>query len=167
MIECANRVIGMGEQRGYEYLKRYLAKRNVFESDMERDERAALLCRLVYQSIDTNTLRGPMFGTPNLPVSFGRIEVWPDMPFVFSQKIPLLMVSGYCLAGPRETGEMYLEYCHVHGVFRKYSYAVPTRQEQEQAVQQLLNSQRWKDAWSESGIYEEADARQRLQTQIE
>lgn len=169
MVRCANRVIKMGEQSGYEYLRRYSIRRNMFESDQERDERVALLCRLVYGSKDGTTLRGPVFGTPDLPAAFVSTDVWPDMPLVLSRGVPFLLASDYCLAGPRETGAMYLEYCHRHGLFRKDPHVSPTREEQEKAVQDLLDSQRWRDSWTGAretfGVNEEA-VRQRLQQQV-
>jgi len=77
---------------------------------------------------------------------------WPDLPLVFSQGIPFLLVSGYTRFGAPPDVKAYVGYCRSNGVFRTEPYKFPCMSDCLVAIRALSASERWaRIKWVDAG----------------
>ncbi|MCM8539233.1 MAG: hypothetical protein NE328_03090 [Lentisphaeraceae bacterium] len=141
LAESVNALIDMGEEKAVSY---------ILENVKARD-RGAWLCKLLFQSSESNPLRGPGYGSLSLPRSFQPLDTWRYYPLVMSEGVIFVLGHQYWLRGLPEYFENYLEYCRKEGVFMTEKYKIPTEPEQKKAVLSLFKSERWKGIdWDDS-----------------
>jgi hypothetical protein len=177
-LECANRLISLGETRSVKLLEELIPRipedrdrliefvETTTRQDMLDESKVVYLCRLLYEPKASSVLVAPLFGSPMIGPSYTPKEDWLHLPLVFSEKVPFLLPHAIVGRGnvPWMTARSYLDYCRTNGRFRKEVYAVPTRFEAQQALTSLLSSMRWKQLKWKKG--EELSYKNHLSAQV-
>lgn len=187
---AANAFIAAGEQVSLEILNGMANKppdlsgpNTVGQKLNEREalnRRIIFVSRLIYVPKRVgDPLRPPRLGGfQDLPYeSMARTReqllLWPYLPFVITNGIPLSMNLGYAGSGIPERAEDYLAYCRSNGTFRAEFFAQPTLQSASNALNQVFESAAWKGLrWKDRGIgwsydLNEGYARKQLWKQVE
>jgi hypothetical protein len=116
------------------------------------NDRIGWMCRVLFEPKNGNSLRGPLFGAPNLPYHTMPDKSWPQFPVALSGSTYFVLSQGYMLGGRAEDPRYYVDYCHQNGVFRKAPLKVPTQEEALKAAATLRASAAWKAIkWNDSG----------------
>lgn len=136
-------------------------------SDSQREKdwhqtngRLLLLIRSLYVSDAADPIPIPAMGLPVFPIREADWQEWPYFPLEFSHGIPLLLPSGYILAGSPVLAGKYLGYCRDKGWLRRAALPVPTQEDLFRAVTTVVESRRWRaSAWREHEIGDAANSK--------
>lgn len=142
---AANYYIALGEEKG---LKRLLAdsvqgNKDTFRHADARD-RAANLCRILFEPKGEKPIRQPLFGVLSLPMRSMRLEQWPQYPMVEQDGVWFVLAEGYMLGGLPEELSDYVSLNKELGTYRKKAVDVPSSSKSLTACESLLKSSRWK-----------------------
>jgi hypothetical protein len=115
-----------------------------------------VLCRMLFESRESNPLRGPKLGTPLLLPGDYREGENSQLPLVFIRDTPLLVVQGYRVDGERETALRYFEEMLAKGRWRAKRYDT-SDEAIETVCNEIARSQLWgdqvdSDEWNSIGI---------------
>jgi hypothetical protein len=168
LVRCVNLLRGRGEARAHDLLVAYLALlapaadadparwfRLVWADDLD-EQRVILIARTLYGQLDEGrSLPLPALGaaSPPLPATGPGRQI---LPLYLWQDLPVLLVTGYTLAGHAEPAAMHLETCRARGVFRNGDLVPPA--DPLRAVDALLASPRWTELYPDPGTAAEMAA---------
>ena len=165
MIITANQLIALGKDRAVANLLQYAddppAGKEDWLAHEARAKYVAWLCLLLFDPPPESGLPMPFFGGPDFPntgappwnraLGWVNSPAWPRFPLVLSRGVPLLLVQGYMLAGAVGPISSFVHDCAARSSFRTVPYPVPTQEDAERALIDLVGSPRWKALdWHES-----------------
>lgn len=182
--QVANAFILAGEKASFTVLNRLAIPKHdlsgpegmaEFEEFEDLNRKICFVCRLLYvPRSEAEPLQPPRMGAPiDLPYRSMDPLLWPHLPFVVMNGIPLSMNLGYALLGRCERAADYLAYCRSNGAFRTESFAQPTSESVSNALQQVFDSAAWKSLrWRDPGLgwnydLNEDDAKRLLRKQVQ
>jgi hypothetical protein len=149
--EAANYYIELGEAAGLARLKRDASKHR--GSPLYPNERAAHLCRILFEPKGSMPLRPPALGALALPYESMSLNNWPEFPMVAQDGVWFMLAEGYELGGHAEPLDKYTAYCQAAGRYRTAPVKVPTTADAQAAFETLLGSNRWKSVkWSHKSV---------------
>ena len=149
--EAANYYIELGEAAGLARLKRDASKH--WGSPLYPNERAAHLCRILFEPKGSKPLRPPALGALALPYETMGLNKWPELPMVAQDGVWFILAEGYELTGHAEPLDRYAAYCQANGRYRLAPLKVPSTTEAQAALERLLCSPRWKSVtWSHKSV---------------
>jgi hypothetical protein len=117
-------------------------------------DRAAWLCLMLYEPKGKDPLRYPSWGGMNIPYKTMPSSDWPILPLVKAGSSYFVMgePNGGYIGPIPETVEHYIAYCKKAGRFRKKLLPVPSSEDAEKDLAELLRSPKWKAIkWSDLG----------------
>ena len=143
-LSVAVELQNMGTERRIQAI-RSLAKNQV------NDNKIIVLCRMLFEMEKESEFRRPRIGDA---VFLGGTDYsdWPLEPIEIINGIPVLIVSGYSVAGKPETALSYLEYCITYCSWHTERYELKSDAEKQIAINLLIASQKWKKQLLEEEI---------------
>lgn len=153
-----------GELMALDEPRRAAALRSMANAKLEGQ--TITLCRMLFEKKpDLLELRRPSLGGPHFVGTTTEMKDWPLEPITLVGEVPLLIVNGYTLAGPREPAIDYLEFCLANCVWSKRTFS-----EIEQAIatadQAIRQPAFWGGEIDESEWREWADLRSQLRPSL-
>ncbi|MFA5057360.1 MAG: hypothetical protein WC485_04560 [Opitutaceae bacterium] len=122
--------------------------------------RLLLLMRTLYVSDPVDPIPVPAMGQPVFPVTESDWQEWLYFPLEFSGGVPLLLPSGYILAGSPVLAGKYLGYCRSKGWLRRSALHVPTDEDLSRAIRLLVDSRRWRASrWRVTDVGDAANSK--------
>lgn len=94
---------------------------------------------MLFQAKPSGEFRRPRIGGPEF-IDRGNIRDWPLEPITLREGVPILVVTGYHLAGVAESPEKYLEYCLTQCDWSETVYAVKSKEQIKQIVEEFIAS---------------------------
>jgi hypothetical protein len=142
LVEAANYYIAKGEGRLIDDSK-----------NCKHSQRVAWLCRIIYESKSNDPLRGAAWGAYSIPYKTMPSKDWPLLPLVKAGNSYFVMgVPANYIGAIPESVQDYISYCKGSGTFRKNALPVPSSEDAERDLTELLRSRMWKAMkWSDLG----------------
>lgn len=101
-----------------------------------------VLARMLFESEPGKDFRRPLIGGA---VFIGNTDYddWSLEPICLVDGVPFLIVRGYILGGLPESATSYLDYCRENARWKDEIYQIPSQQQLEDALNQLITSGNW------------------------
>ncbi len=113
------------------------------------DEKALILCRMLFTARPKGKFRRPALGAPTF-LGGGDYKEWPLEPIEVVDGVPFLVVFGYSGGGRPESASNYLSYCLKECDWIAAKYAPKDKEAKEKALAMLLADKRWKEGLAKS-----------------
>lgn len=118
-----------------------IAQLTAFSEDINNDEGAIVLCKMLFTQKQNSGFRRPYLGRPCfIDGTFVVGSPWPLEPIELVDGVPFLVVTGYILGGQPERALHYLDYCAENCDWSKFEFQPKTRDEKTAALTKLLSA---------------------------
>ena len=146
-IQIASDLQSLGKEAA---IKKLMA----FAKDRKQDNKAIMLCRMLFSPKANSEFRRPRIGGAAF---LGKTDYadWPLEPIEIVDGVPFIIVIGYQIQGQPEPAELYLRYCLQNFEWNEFRYKIKSAQEKQTALRKLLASPKWKDAPPETFLSEQ------------
>lgn len=143
--KAANVYIEMGQDAAVSSLVQRSENRS-------KPDRSMLMIRLLFEPKGKVSIYAPPLGSISIPDRNMRPEVWPKLPFTIEQGVIFLLSESHHDSGPRFSVSSYADFCVKWGKFRSTAFKIPAKPEAKAALQELLDSAKWKSLdWRYNG----------------
>ena len=97
------------------------------------------LCRMLFEAREGKEFRRPLIGGADF-VGNSDYADWPLEPIALCQGVPILIVTGYILAGVPELPSMYLEYCFETCKWREERFSPVDQESRRRILSEFIKS---------------------------
>ena len=125
------------------------AKLRQWAMSHQAEDQVIILTRMLFEKKGGGEIRQPMLGAPDSPGGT-TCEDWPVAPITLYQGIPILIATGYSLAGVPERSEDYLEECLKNGSWRRVKYNEADQTRMDTLIEDFIKTAKWKTQLSAS-----------------
>ena len=145
LAEAVNHFVKLGPVQAEEALKNLLAVAAIRpREEFDVAERAAWICRVLYQPAGDAPLRDIRSGGVSLPYLSMPLARWPLYPLARSGDSLFVLDEGRMLGGRAESLPNYIAWCRTHGVWLNKPLPVPDRGSALRDARNLRAGAAWK-----------------------
>jgi hypothetical protein len=145
LAEAVNHFVKLRRVSAEEALKNLIAVAAIRpRGEFDISERAAWICRVLYQPAGETPLRDIRSGGLSLPYRSMPLTKWPLYPLARSGDSLFVLAEGRTLAGVAESLPDYISWCRRNGVWRDKPLPVPDRATALRDAQKLRAGAAWK-----------------------
>jgi hypothetical protein len=125
--------------------ERAVAKLREWARSRKSEDQVIILARMLFAKRAGGELRRPMIGEAMFLGGTGD-SAWPLEPIALHRNVPILVTTGYALAGKAEPSVGYLEECVKNGGWRAVKYSEVDRSGLEEILADFIETTWWRKA---------------------